>query len=86
MAVRYAANTRLVTYDKNICPQCSAWLLAPDWSEHFNERCVRHSWSCDACGHGFETTVVFPQVTENRRLARQTESTRKFQKNQGFGG
>jgi hypothetical protein len=28
------ARTRLVTYEKNICPQCSAWLLAPDWSEH----------------------------------------------------
>src|SRR5215475_11556867 len=62
MALQYAANSRLVTYDKNICPQCSAWLLAPDWSEHFNERCVRHSWSCDACGYGFETTVVFPQA------------------------
>src|ERR1700745_3392553 len=62
MALQYAASSRLVTYDKNICPQCSAWVLAPDWSEHFNERCVRHSWSCDACGHGFETTVVFPEV------------------------
>jgi hypothetical protein len=30
--------------------------------------------------------VVFSASTENRRLARQTESTRKFQKNQGFGG
>ena len=54
-----AARTRLATYDKNICPQCSASLLAPDWSEHLNERSVRHSWSCDACGYGFETTVVF---------------------------
>ncbi len=55
-----AARSRLVTYDKNICPQCSAWLLAPDWSEYLNERCVRHTWSCDACGHGFETAVFFP--------------------------
>ena len=51
--------TRLVTYDKNSCPQCQAWLLAPDWSEHLNERCVRHSWSCEACGYEFETTVFF---------------------------
>jgi rubredoxin len=57
-----AAHTRLVTYDKNVCPQCSASLLAPDWSEHLNERSVRHSWSCDACGYGFETTVVFPTL------------------------
>jgi rubredoxin len=55
-----AAKTRLVTYDKNVCPQCSAWLLAPDWSEHLNERSVRHTWSCETCGYGFETTVFFP--------------------------
>ncbi len=62
MALQHATSSRLVTHDKNICPQCSAWLLAPDWSEHFNKRCVRHNWSCDACGYGFETTVAFPQV------------------------
>jgi hypothetical protein len=51
--------TRLVTYDKNTCQQCQAWLLAPDWSEYLNERCVRHTWSCEACGYEFETTVFF---------------------------
>jgi hypothetical protein len=55
-----AARMRLATYDKNICPQCRSWLLAPDWSEHLNERCVRHSWACDVCGYGFETSVFFP--------------------------
>jgi ribosomal protein L37AE/L43A len=54
-----AARARLVTHDKNICPQCSGWLLAPNWSEHLNDRSVRHIWSCDACGYEFETTVVF---------------------------
>ena len=54
------AHARLVTYDRNNCPQCRAWLLAPEWSEHFNERCVRHIWSCEACGYEFETAVVFP--------------------------
>ena len=54
------ARSRLVTNDRNICPQCSAWLLAPDWSEYLNERCIRHTWSCDACGYGFETAVFFP--------------------------
>jgi len=61
------ARTRLVTYEKNICPQCSAWLLAPDWSEHLTERCVRHTWSCETCGCGFETAVFFPAV--DRRVA-----------------
>jgi hypothetical protein len=51
--------TQLVTSDKNNCPQCQAWLLAPDWSEYLNERCVRHAWSCEACGYEFETTVFF---------------------------
>lgn len=57
-----AGRSRLVTYAKNICPQCSAWLLAPDWSEHLSERCVRHTWSCDACGYQFETAVFFPAL------------------------
>jgi len=49
----------LVTTNKNSCPQCTAWLLAPDWSEYLNERCVRHTWSCEACGYQFETAVYF---------------------------
>jgi rubredoxin len=60
------ATTRLATYSKNNCPQCSAWLLAPDWSEHLNARCVRHTWSCEACGYQFETAVFFP---ERQRVA-----------------
>ena len=55
-----ATRARLVTYGKNSCPQCSEWLLAPNWSEYLNERCVRHTWSCEACGYQFETTFVFP--------------------------
>ena len=51
--------TRLATYGLNNCPQCGEWLLAPNWSEHLNDRCVRHTWSCDACRYDFETTVVF---------------------------
>jgi len=39
------------------CAQCGHSLLAPDWSEHVSERCVRHVWSCDACGYEFETSV-----------------------------
>ena len=55
-----ATRARLATYDKNICPQCSAWLLAPEWSEYLNDRCVRHTWSCEVCGYQFETSVAFP--------------------------
>jgi rubredoxin len=53
------ARTKLTTQGKNNCPQCRAWLLAPNWSEHLSERCVRHMWSCEACGYEFETAVFF---------------------------
>jgi hypothetical protein len=54
-----AQQQRLVTYDRNTCPQCDDWLLAPEWSEYFSERCVRHTWSCESCGYAFETDVFF---------------------------
>jgi transcription elongation factor Elf1 len=41
----------------NPCAQCGEALLAPEWSEHVNERCVRHVWTCDSCGYEFETMV-----------------------------
>lgn len=41
----------------NPCPQCNEKLLAPQWSEHVSERCVRHYWVCDACGYDFESSV-----------------------------
>jgi ribosomal protein L37AE/L43A len=57
-----AARSRLAAYRKNMCPQCSQWLLAPSWSEYLNERCVRHTWSCETCGYEFETAVYFPAL------------------------
>ena len=59
-----ALGARLKTFGSNICPQCSAHLLAPVWSEHVNECRVRHTWSCETCGYGFETTVFFPASSE----------------------
>jgi uncharacterized protein with PIN domain len=38
------------------CAQCNARLIAPNWSEYVNEHQVRHSWSCESCGHQFETS------------------------------
>ncbi len=63
------SGSRLATYSKNNCPQCSDWLLAPDWSEYLNDRCVRHTWSCDACGYDFETDGVLPGGAKSRRIA-----------------
>jgi C4-type Zn-finger protein len=41
----------------NECAQCRADIIAPEWSEHLSDYCVRHYWSCDACGYRFEDTV-----------------------------
>ncbi|HEV2624889.1 MAG TPA: hypothetical protein VGV62_07185 [Xanthobacteraceae bacterium] len=64
-----AARKRLATYSKNHCPQCGEWLLAPDWSEYLNERCVRHTWSCQDCGYQFETAVFFASREDDQRAA-----------------
>jgi transcription elongation factor Elf1 len=39
------------------CPECNDLLFAPAASEHVTARHVRHLWSCEACGHEFETSV-----------------------------
>jgi hypothetical protein len=41
----------------NQCAQCRADIIAPEWSEHLSDLCVRHYWSCDACGYRFEDTI-----------------------------
>ena len=41
------------------CVQCGEMLIAPIWSEHVTDRCIRHVWSCEACGYEFETTIYF---------------------------
>lgn len=44
------------------CAQCGDQLFLPEWSEHMDERCVRHLWKCEACGYSFETTFVYARV------------------------
>jgi ribosomal protein L37AE/L43A len=39
------------------CVQCGAAMIAPAWSEHRSDHCVRNVWACDACGYQFEDTV-----------------------------
>jgi hypothetical protein len=38
------------------CEECDASLIAPIWSEYVSEAHVRHSWSCESCGHQFVTS------------------------------
>ena len=41
----------------NECAQCSADIITPEWSEHLSDYCIRHVWSCEACGYRYEDTV-----------------------------
>ena len=43
----------------NACAHCGADMIAPEWSAHLAEHCVRNVWSRAACGYQFEGTVCF---------------------------
>jgi hypothetical protein len=48
------------------CARCGADMIAPRWSEHLSDRCVRNVWSCAACGYQFEDLVhLSAQATDN---------------------
>jgi hypothetical protein len=38
-----------------MCVRCSNELIAPEWSEYWNERRIRHHWRCSKCDCRFET-------------------------------
>jgi ribosomal protein L37AE/L43A len=43
------------------CKKCGDTLIAPEWSEYFNEeRLVLNFWSCTNCNDQFETEAVVP--------------------------
>ena len=42
------------------CAQCGETIYMAAWSEHVDERRVRHLWECEACGYAFETLACFP--------------------------
>ena len=41
------------------CPNCLETQIAPLASEYVGEGRVRHAWSCDNCGHKFQTSIKF---------------------------
>jgi len=38
------------------CVRCNDSLIAPDRSKYVSEWQISHSWSCQSCGHQFETS------------------------------
>jgi hypothetical protein len=43
--------------DASQCPSSTDIVIWPEWSEHLSDHCIRHVWSCEACGYRFEDTV-----------------------------
>jgi hypothetical protein len=51
------------------CAQCGADIIAPEWSEYLSTGCVRHVWTCEGCGYGFEDSVYFSAPLQGVELA-----------------
>jgi hypothetical protein len=45
------------------CVQCSNELIAPEWSDHRDERHILHLWRCPKCDCCFE--VISPADTKS---------------------
>ena len=39
------------------CPRCGDIPLFPEVAEFAGERCIRHTWVCEGCGHTYQTDV-----------------------------
>ena len=50
------ASARRSSYGMS-CVRCDNELIAPEWTEHRNERHIRHFWQCGKCHCRFETVV-----------------------------
>jgi hypothetical protein len=52
------------------CALCGDAIIAPEWSEHRSERCIRNVWFCEMCGCCCENTVYFsaPKIQSDLRV------------------
>lgn len=58
MSFRASNSAKFATRPHMPCAQCGESLFMPEWSEHVDERRVRHLWQCDACDYTFEAIVT----------------------------
>ena len=47
-------------FEMAACPRCGERVLAPIAASYVVNNGIRHQWSCDDCGHEFETSVNWP--------------------------
>jgi transcription elongation factor Elf1 len=46
-------------FTRPLCPECAHEQFVPERSAFVDETRVRHTWTCEACGHEFRTTIEF---------------------------
>jgi ribosomal protein S27AE len=51
---------RFPFFQRPACPRCGDTMFAATATEYFGQGRIRHSWSCEACRHEFQTAVVVP--------------------------
>ncbi len=49
-------------FTRPLCPQCSHEQFVPERSAFVNDGRICHGWLCEACNHGFCTTVEIGRV------------------------
>jgi len=60
MIAQAAAETNLPVqyFGRPACPHCGSVLLVAEESEFSPRGRIRHTWSCDDCGHQFVTSIT----------------------------
>ncbi len=48
-------------FTRPVCPGCGDEQLVPELSEFAGKGVIRHTYTCDACGHEFRTVVELGQ-------------------------
>lgn len=47
-------------FQRPSCPRCGDTMFAATATAYVGEGRIRHSWSCEACRHEFQTAVEMP--------------------------
>jgi hypothetical protein len=50
------------------CPRCAAMALIAEFAAFNPDGCIRHTWSCDDCGHEFVTWMTLRGHSPKRNV------------------
>jgi C4-type Zn-finger protein len=54
----YETSLPIQQFGRPNCPRCGGMLLVAEESEFNPHGRIRHTWSCDDCGHEFVTSIM----------------------------